>query len=371
MKCASCGNEFGNGANCQYCGVDRFTGLGNYRGYHIPSRSLENSTHSDSGMEYQSATNQSQITNVGSTVCFACGEIIPADSKFCPYCSKELYVTCPKCGNKYSSQFPACNQCGTNYINYQEQKRREEEEERKQKEEKEEKNRLIKLNTKSIVVPYGTRTIGAKQYQGYGSLRSVTIPDSLYSIGEEAFQACTQLEEVVIPNSVTKIGRAAFAACFKLKTITIPKTVSMIGPMAFGGCRSLQKINLDPENQAYRIIDGVLYDKNVTELIKMPACNPIKELIIPNTVTKISIYALDNCTNLQSVVIPKSVKSIEMGSFSDCKALERVSFQGCTPTIDTYAFSCCKSLSDLSLEEIKKICKESHSNFKMATMFCR
>jgi hypothetical protein len=60
-----------------------------------------------------------------------------------------------------------------------------------------------------------------------------------------------------------------------------------------------------------------------------------------------------------------------MGSFSDCKALERVSFQGCTPTIDTYAFSCCKSLSDLSLEEIKKICKESHSNFKMATMFCR
>ena len=32
MKCAVCGKEFGDGTNCQNCGVDRVIGLGNYSG---------------------------------------------------------------------------------------------------------------------------------------------------------------------------------------------------------------------------------------------------------------------------------------------------------------------------------------------------
>lgn len=50
--------------------------------------------------------------------CYKCNNIIPQDSKFCPYCQTELYVTCPKCGLKYSSQYPMCNQCGTNRTEY-------------------------------------------------------------------------------------------------------------------------------------------------------------------------------------------------------------------------------------------------------------
>ena len=111
MKCSVCGNEFGNSANCQYCGVDRVTGLGNYNGYAPTDNSMDNK---EGSIYTESVKSQFQTANVGSTVCYACGEIIPADSKFCPYCSKELFVTCPKCGNKYSSHFPACNQCGTN-----------------------------------------------------------------------------------------------------------------------------------------------------------------------------------------------------------------------------------------------------------------
>ena len=46
--------------------------------------------------------------------CYNCNQVIPANSAFCPWCQIELYATCPKCGAKYSSQYPACNQCGTN-----------------------------------------------------------------------------------------------------------------------------------------------------------------------------------------------------------------------------------------------------------------
>lgn len=59
--------------------------------------------------------------------CYNCNNVIPADSKCCPYCQIELYVTCPKCGAKYSSQYPACNQCGTNRLEYIETQKREKE----------------------------------------------------------------------------------------------------------------------------------------------------------------------------------------------------------------------------------------------------
>ena len=58
--------------------------------------------------------------------CYKCNNVIPGDSKFCPYCQTELYVICPKCGVKYSSQYPICNQCGTNRQEYLKWQREEE-----------------------------------------------------------------------------------------------------------------------------------------------------------------------------------------------------------------------------------------------------
>ena len=123
MKCSKCGKEFGDGTNCQNCGIDRVTGLANYRGYSNPSNSLKNKTTptSRSGNTHQEVVREPKIIKVDSIVCHACGEIIPADSKFCPHCSINLYVTCPKCGHEYSSQYPACSKCGTNAQQYRDE----------------------------------------------------------------------------------------------------------------------------------------------------------------------------------------------------------------------------------------------------------
>ena len=125
MKCSNCGKEFGDGIKCQNCGVDRVTGLGNYNGYNVPSSDVMDKKEDFSYTEQKnhSITSQYHIANVGSIVCYACGEVIPDNSKFCPYCSQELYVKCPKCGQIYSSQYPACNQCGTNREKYYEQEK--------------------------------------------------------------------------------------------------------------------------------------------------------------------------------------------------------------------------------------------------------
>ncbi len=103
MKCANCGKEFGNGITCQNCGTDRFTGLGNYHGY---SPSVNESVENRSRNDYYNRN-----TEV-SAVCRSCGKTVPADSAFCPYCGKELFVKCPNCGNILSSDFVFCNKCG-------------------------------------------------------------------------------------------------------------------------------------------------------------------------------------------------------------------------------------------------------------------
>lgn len=121
MKCAVCGKEFGVWNTCQHCGADKVTALGNYSGYDAPN-SGSSVSHGESYQ--QGGFAQSNIKRVESMVCYACGEIIPADSRFCPHCSKELYVTCPKCGCEYSSQYPTCNKCGTNRVKYNEEQKR-------------------------------------------------------------------------------------------------------------------------------------------------------------------------------------------------------------------------------------------------------
>lgn len=55
------------------------------------------------------------VANKGtSIVCVECKKTIPSESKYCPYCGCDLYVTCPQCGHKYLNLYPICNECGTN-----------------------------------------------------------------------------------------------------------------------------------------------------------------------------------------------------------------------------------------------------------------
>lgn len=125
MRCANCGKEFGSGTNCQNCGIDRVTGLANYSGYDGHTRS--SNPISLEKTEY--AANKI-------TACYACGEIIPEGSTFCPYCKKKLLTTCKKCGNTYSTQYSVCNKCGTDrYEYYQEMQAKEQEDRKRQLEE--------------------------------------------------------------------------------------------------------------------------------------------------------------------------------------------------------------------------------------------
>ena len=225
----------------------------------------------------------------------------------------------------------------------------------------------------SITIPGSVTEIGSAAFSGCTSLTSITIPDSVTRIDNGAFSVCTSLTSVTIPDSVTSIGESAFNGCTSLTSITIPDSVTSIGDWAFSGCKSLTAIDVEVGNNNYTSVDGVLFNKDKTELICYPAGKTDKSYNIPDSVTSIGNWAFDGCTSLTSVTIPDGVTSIGDSAFSGCTSLTSITipdsvtsiydsaFSGCTSltsitipdsvtSIGDYAFSGCKSLTAIDVE---------------------
>lgn len=122
----------------------------------------------------------------------------------------------------------------------------------------------------SIIIPESVTNIGNWAFSDCKSLVSINIPERVESIGEYAFCNCVGITSINIPNNVVSIGKDAFNGCKNIKSITIPKSVENIGEFAFLNCNSLTSINVDNNNSYYCSIDGVLYNKNKTEIISYP-----------------------------------------------------------------------------------------------------
>ena len=204
------------------------------------------------------------------------------------------------------------------------------------------------------------------------AIGEITIPDSVTSISDYAFCSCENLTSITIPGSVTSIGNYAFERCESLTSVIIPDSVTSIGSSAFFDCVSLKSIEVSGNNKNYSSLDGVLFNKDKTELITYPAGKTDSEYVIPNSVTSIGYSAFENCTSLTSVTIPDSVTSIDYSAFENCTSLTSVTipndvtsigygvFQGCTSltsvtipnsvtSIDSSAFSSCTSLIGITI----------------------
>ena len=131
-----------------------------------------------------------------------------------------------------------------------------------------------------------------------------------------------------IPDSVRGIVDGAFYDCKSLKSVTIGNGVTSIGYAAFGACDSLESITVDVNNTSYSSQDGVLFNKNKTELIQYPTGNNKVTYTIPDSVRGIGDGAFYDCKPLKSVTIGNGVTSIGDQAFADCDSLEDVWYTG-------------------------------------------
>ncbi|MCC8073996.1 MAG: leucine-rich repeat protein, partial [Clostridiales bacterium] len=161
------------------------------------------------------------------------------------------------------------------------------------------------------------------------TVESVVIKSGVTSIGNWAFANMFSLESITIPDTVTTIGLRAFSGCRALETVTVPASVTSIGSCAFvtGGANMkgfLTGIFVDSDNEKYSSVDGILYNKDVTQLIQIPSAYPITDVVLPDTVQIVDVFSAFKCVNLESIVIPSSVTQIAGNAFEYCTNLETV-----------------------------------------------
>ena len=173
---------------------------------------------------------------------------------------------------------------------------------------------------------------------------SYAIPNGVTSIGYWAFYDCYSLTSITIPDSVTSIGTMAFEDCSSLTSITIPDSVTSIDRHAFFVCRKLNQINVDTANTAYSSVNGVLFNKGKTELIRYPEGKADTSYAIPNGVTSIGNSAFYGCSNLTSITIPDGVTIIDINAFQYCRSLTSITIPDSVTYISAEAFDGCDSL---------------------------
>ena len=203
-----------------------------------------------------------------------------------------------------------------------------------------------------FLIPDGIMIIRKGAFINCKSLTSITIPDSVTSIEDSTFYNCTSLTSITIPDSVTSIGGSVFYNCASLTSITIPDSVISIGDLAFLYCYSLRSINVSSGNSNYLSdTDGVLYNKNKTELICFPAGNKRTDFLIPDGIMIIRKGAFLKCTSLTSITIPDSVTSIGYGAFEYCRGLTSITIPDSVTSIGNFAFYDCTNLTSITIQK--------------------
>lgn len=196
---------------------------------------------------------------------------------------------------------------------------------------------------KQVTIPNSVTRIDTDAFYGCESLLQITIPNSVTHIEDYAFCSCHLLQHISMSNSVTKIGNFAFSSCSSLQQITIPNSTRSIGTNPFVGC---DKICIKSESKHYIVKDEMLISSS-NYLITYFGNN--ESVLIPNTITKIGVYAFGHCLSLQQIIISNTVTKIEDEAFYYCSNLQQIIISNSVISIGEQAFYECSSLLYISI----------------------
>lgn len=234
---------------------------------------------------------------------------------------------------------------------------------------------------------YGYQGSAAQSYASFAHLNFVNLGTAPYKYHyniksdntAEIYNASNGSGLLYIPeeidgHKVTSISDCAFEDALGLQEISIPCTVEHIGYKAFAGCTNVKKITVDKNNNFYSSIDGNLYNKEKTELIRYALGNTsttyafpdtvnkigdyafygadnLKTISIPDKVTYIGEYAFHYCLNLTEISLPNNLEKINCNLLSYCPKLSNINIPSNVKTIDSYAFKNCSSLTSITIPE--------------------
>ncbi|HEX2922288.1 MAG TPA: leucine-rich repeat domain-containing protein [Bacteroidales bacterium] len=181
---------------------------------------------------------------------------------------------------------------------------------------------------KSITLPASLTSISSSAFYNCDGLTTLIIPNSITEIDYDAFYECNSLKTITLSSKLEKIGDNAFGYCTSLTSITLPATVTELGKDVFYQCKSLASIKVGTGSQSFSSVDGVLFNKALSALIRYPEAKLNTTFVVPKSVTRIENYAFNGCAKLTEITLPDTLGSIGdnelFNVFDNCTLLTKI-----------------------------------------------
>lgn len=206
---------------------------------------------------------------------------------------------------------------------------------------------------RNITIPPNVTEIGPEAFKN-SRLETVTIPGTVRKIDSRSFYGSENLYRVILQDGVKEIGSSAFSCCWKLDKVIIPASVDTIAPGAFSYCNALSELELSSDNVNFFYNDGVLYNRDSTELIQYLAGRKSSYYSMPFSVKKVDRYAFWGAELLRDVTISNNVKTIEPYTFANCTGLASIYLPESVTKIEANAFKGCSNLTYVGTESAVK-----------------
>ena len=235
----------------------------------------------------------------------------------------------------------------------------------------------------NIEIPEGVKIIGNRTFEECSKLKTIKIPHSISTFKSRAFAQCKSLQDVIYNGNIndwatinfegrvtetdnwifgssdaylhyyfeflndssnpclysrrltttdkdlsrvvlnaTKINNWTLTGIDDIQEIVISSSVKEIEPAAFRDMLGLQKFEVESNNAAYSSENGVLFNKNKTQLLNYPAQKAEVAYEVAPSVKTISGLAFYGNERLKSVVVKDTVERIGWGCFGNCSSLE-------------------------------------------------
>ena len=247
----------------------------------------------------------------------------------------------------------------------------------------------------SVSLLLSFRSLSKKKYSYDRAESGLRLSEFNGTDGDNILRIDFAVDENGVPDPqqpVTAVRNYAVCCNEILDFIYIGRDVVSLEYNCFYYCTKLKAIFVDEGNPAYTAVDGVLYTKDLTEIVIHPikngeyrsalslglaapedeaACGAfLSELeklfpadaentgeaaekamaevgavyTVPATVTDVAPFCFNYCEKLKRVALPEGLKTVGQMSFFKCKSLEKLRLPDGLEQIGADGFSYCESL---------------------------
>lgn len=164
------------------------------------------------------------------------------------------------------------------------------------------------------------------------------------------YYARESVKSLVIGDEITKVTSYMFSDFDNLTMVYFGSGLTEIAVYAFDFSYNIENYYVAENNQSFTAVDGVLYSKDMTSILRYPTARQ-GAFSIPETVTTIGSSAFDQCFNLTGITIPETVTTIGVSAFSQCFGLTNVDIPDSVTRIYDSAFFDCDGLTKIIIPD--------------------